>query len=99
MAELNVKIATHHEMENDFERLAERIAEGEEIYTWTVRTNDCSEDLYSGSYDQAAGMAIYWAREEKRLSGNTRITGIALVDLGPNGSARYTRNFIPLEEL
>lgn len=94
-----MKIATHHEIEHKWPSLLARIANGEEIGTWSVQNTDYDDDIYNGTYNQCAKEAKRIARETKRDGSGIEIAGIALIQLDKNGSAVYTHDFVSLEDL
>lgn len=88
-----MKIATHHEMENNISRLLERIANGEQICTWSVQHDDYRDDIFNGTYTQCAKVA-------KRLARNgDNIVGIALIELDEAGCSAHTHDFVAFESL
>lgn len=88
-----MKIATNHEMTNKQEMLIRRIQSGEEVGTWSVQNSDYDDDIFCGTYNQAAKMAKKLNRE------GWAITGIALIGLNHDLCFDYCYRTVSIEEI
>lgn len=88
-----MKIATNHEMTYKMDMLIRRIQTGEEICTWSVQNSDNDDDIFCGTYNQAA-------KEAKRLlRAGCDIIGVALISLDANLCFDYCHKFIGADAL
>lgn len=90
---LKMKIATNYEINNKPGMLIRKIAEGENVYTWSVQDDMYSDDIYNGTFNQAktTAKALYAAGKD--------ITGIALIKLDKDLSADICYRAMRIEEL
>lgn len=90
------RIATHFEMENKREELQQSIAEGENIYTYSVQYDDgCGvyvNDMFCGELRECEAFVC---REAKNC--HESIVGIALISLDKNLCEDTTLKFFPVE--